>query len=130
MTVSEAITALSPEQQDTLHHSIATAAHEYASELALCGSRRAMPVLILAGELREDALDYDLRVQAELENEPALPGDVMWEMDVLMIAATVTDDDVDDRAHDPLYRVQAAIDQIVSKRLRDKRIRRSLQVTE
>jgi hypothetical protein len=123
MTVSEAITALSLEQQDTLHHAIATAAHEYASELALRGSRRALPVLILAGQLRECALDIDLRMQAELENEPALPGDVTWEMDVLLIAATVTDDDVDEHEHDPLYRVRAAIDQIVSKRLRDKRIR-------
>jgi hypothetical protein len=118
---------LSLEQQDTLHHAIATAAHQYASELALCGSRKALPVLILAGQLGECALDIDLRMQAELENEPALPGEVMWEMDVLLIAATVTDDDVDEHEHDPLYRVRAAIDQIVSKRLRDKRIRRSLQ---
>lgn len=103
-----------------------TAAHEYASELALQGSRRATQVLILAGELRQDAWDIDERLAAELRNEPPLPGEVMPEMDILMIAATITDDDVDEHAHDPLYRVQAAIDGIVSKRLRNKRIRHAL----
>jgi hypothetical protein len=76
-----------------------------------------------AGELRECAWDIDGRLEAELRNEPPLPGEVMPEMDVLIIAATVTDDDVDEHAHDPLYRVPAAIDGIVSKRLRNKRIR-------
>jgi hypothetical protein len=70
MDVFETITALSLEQQNTPHHSVASEAHEYASELALAGSPLALPVLILAGQLRECALDIDLRMKAELENEP------------------------------------------------------------
>jgi hypothetical protein len=41
----------------------------------------------------------------------------MWEMDVLLIAGTITEDDKDEHEHEPLYRVREAIDQIIEGRI-------------